>query len=96
MPPNLFTLKSKQMTDINILFTRHLLAKAHKLVKQHFPKINLVADCWIYHFHRDSWEFYGPNKFYWNGRADNAYEARYKGWMAWLEKRGVNINEDAA
>lgn len=81
------------MTDINITFSRTLLARAHALVKQHFPKMNLIKDAWTYHFHRDHWEFHGPDSFYWHGSADNAYEARYKGWMAWLRKSGINLDD---
>ena len=33
---------------------------------------------------RPCWEFHGPNRFYWYGRADGAYDARYKGWVAYL------------
>lgn len=74
------------MTDINIAFSRALLSEAHKLVKLRSPQLDLRSAAWVYHFGRQSWEFHGPNGFYWSGRASNAYEARYKGWMAWLER----------
>ncbi|HEX2242690.1 MAG TPA: hypothetical protein VHK27_05470 [Gammaproteobacteria bacterium] len=38
---------------------------------------------WVYSYSDGTWEFHGPNEFYWSGRADNAYDARYKGWRAW-------------
>ena len=60
------------MTDIDITFCRALLAQAHTLVKLHFPEINLRKDAWVWHFHRDHWEFHGPDRFYWNGSAANA------------------------
>jgi len=36
----------------------------------------------------DGWEFYGPNEFRWRGRAEDAYDARVKGWVEWLKKFG--------
>lgn len=77
------------MTDIDLAVSRALLKQAHELVKLRYPEVNLRRDAWAYHFIRDSWEFHGPDKFYWNGRANNAYEARYKGWMAWLRGQGI-------
>jgi len=84
------------MADINISFSRSLLSEAHALVKRNFPRINLKTGAWTYHFHRDSWEFHGPDKFYWHGRAGNAFDARYKGWMAWLRHKGINVDAEAA
>lgn len=91
------------MPDIDTIITRRLLAEAHKLVKQHFPKVNLMRDAWTYHFQRDHWEFHivndptrGIYPFYWHGRAFNAYEARYKGWMAFLQSKGIDDHEAAA
>ena len=57
-----------------------------------------MKDAWVWHFHKDHWEFHGPDGFYWHGSADNAYEARAKGWSAWLRKQGadgyaLNVNE---
>ena len=83
------------MADINVLFTRRLLSMAHALVKKHYPQIDLrTKDAWVYRYGRSQWEFHGPADFYWHGNADNAYEARYKGWMAWLAERGVSDNHD--
>ena len=80
------------MTDINTMFTRSLLSEGVKLVRRHFPAIKTRKDAWVYHFRRDHWEFHGPDNFYWHGSAGDAYEARYKGWMAWLQKQGVDLN----
>jgi hypothetical protein len=75
--------------DINIAFCRSMLSEAHNLVKLHFPDMHLRRDAWTYHFHRDHWEFHGPENFYWHGSAGNAFDARYKGWMAWLRSKGI-------
>lgn len=72
--------------DINIAFSRALLAQLRGPVRGVGKR--LVRDAWVWHAGRDHWEFHGPDEFYWHGRADNAYEARYKGWSAWLEKQG--------
>lgn len=84
------------MTDINITFSRQMLKQVHadvraalaKLAVEHIRpdlvRANLMTAAWTYNCGRDHWEFHGPDDFYWHGRASNAYEARYKGWMAWL------------
>lgn len=66
-------------------FDRALLREAHKEVKQRFPQINLRKDAWVWRFMRQHWEFHGPDNFYWHGSACSAYEARAKGWSAWLD-----------
>lgn len=33
------------------------------------------------------YEFHYQGKCYWHGRAENAYDARAKGWEAWLEQQ---------
>lgn len=85
------------MTDINIVFCRELLKKAHEIVKRNFPNIKLNSDAWTWHdSDKRNWEFHGPDKFYWYGGADNAYDCRYKGWMAYLREKGIkdkNIEE---
>jgi hypothetical protein len=57
-------------------------------VKVDGKPINLRAghDAWTTNVGRDHWEFHGPENFYWHGRADNANDARAKGWNAWLKK----------
>ena len=82
------------MSDMDLAFSRALLREGHNAVKLHFPEVNLRKAAWVYHFMHDHWEFHGPDGFYWHGRAGDAYEARYKGWMAWLKSKGVM--EDAA
>ena len=81
------------MSNIDVVFTRMLLSQAHQLVKLHFPDLNLRRNAWVYKYPRDHWDFHGPDGFYWYGRAGTAYEARYKGWMAWLSKQGINLDE---
>lgn len=73
------------MTDINILFCRTLLSSVMEEVKKMTTGVERKA-AWVYHFKGfgDHWEFHGPDKFYWHGSADNAYDARAKGWQAWL------------
>lgn len=72
------------MADINITFCRTLLRQVLPEVRASGKRIN--KDAWVWNAGRDHWEFHGPDKFYWHGRAANAYEARYKGWRAWLDK----------
>jgi hypothetical protein len=74
------------MTSMDVYFSRSLLSLGIQTLKAHAPHIKPRKDAWVWCAGRDHWEFHGPNDFYWHGRAGNAYEARYKGWMAWLEK----------
>lgn len=76
------------MSSTDVAFTRALLSEGHKAVKKHFPKMNL-RDAWVWNAGRDHWEFHGPDEYYWHGSAATAYEARYKGWMAWLHHKGL-------
>lgn len=71
------------MANIDISFCRALLAQIIPAVRQAGKRPN--KDAWVWCVGRDHWEFHGPNDFYWHGSAGNAYEARYKGWSAWLE-----------
>lgn len=80
------------MSDIDVAFCRTLLKMVTKEVKKAFPNLNLYKDAWVYHFHRDSWEFHGPDGFYWHGSAANAYDTRAKGWAAYLKHKGVNVD----
>lgn len=66
-----------------------------KQVMDDIKKVTSPAErkaAWVYHFGRQDWEFHGPDEFYWHGHADNAYDARAKGWQAWWEK----LESDAA
>lgn len=68
-------------------FVRLMLQKVHADVKLNFPEINLKsARYYVMKTGKATWEFHGPNSYYWHGRAICAYEARYKGWMAWMNK----------
>lgn len=87
------------MSNINIMFSRTLLKAVMEEVKKH-ATADEIKQAWVYHFDRDSWEFHGPHRdqprpnyivskpetFYWNGSADNAFDARAQGWQAWLDK----------
>ena len=37
---------------------------------------------------RNSWEFHGPDGFYWYGSAANANDAKMSGWECWLRQSG--------
>lgn len=73
--------------DINIVFCRELLRLAHADVRKHYPGIKVSKAAWVYSYGR-TWEFHGPDGFYWHGRAGNAYDARAKGWHAYLRYQG--------
>ena len=71
--------------DINLAFTRLLLKGTMEVIKP----LTTVAErkaAWVYHYGRGHWEFRGPDGFHWHGSADNAYDARHKGWEAWREQ----------
>ncbi|MCX4152003.1 MULTISPECIES: hypothetical protein [Paraburkholderia] len=81
---------TKASNALNDVFNRSMLLAATALVRKHFPEVKL-SDAWTYHFHEEHWEFHGPDDFCWHGSADGAYDARYHGWMAWLEKQGIAL-----
>jgi hypothetical protein len=72
--------------DINVIFCRRLLGELRRELYKH--KVRPMADASVTNSGR-FWFFEGPNGFYWEGTADNAYDARYKGWCAWLEKEDM-------
>lgn len=98
------------MTNVDTMFTRSLLRLAKADLKRHFPRIRIVKDAWLWTDGRGCWEFHGPKicnaddpdnvPFFWYGRAHDAYEARYKGWMAWLRaaaaEQGINLDKEDA
>lgn len=81
----------KAVAQFNTAFCQSMLRQATAMVRAHFPQVK-VREAWTYHFMGDHWEFHGPDKFYWHGSADGAYDARYKGWMAWLKSKGVDLD----
>lgn len=82
------------MKNVDVKFSQELLRLGADLVRKHFPIIRPYKDGWTYKVGKTQWEFHGPGNFYWFGKAANAYDARYQGWMAWLTKKGINVDED--
>ncbi len=74
------------MSTIETAFTRALLREIAPDVKAQGKSVR--KDGWVWHAGRGHWEFHGPDDFYWHGRAGDGYEARYKGWSAWLKTMG--------
>ena len=65
-------------------FTRHLLSLTHADVRKAIPGVT-VMEAWVYHLdNRDHWEFHYRD-FYWHSSAGDAYDARSKGWSAYLD-----------
>jgi hypothetical protein len=68
-------------------YGRLMLAEITPDVRKHVPGVRL-RDAWVWCAGRDHWEFHYQD-FYWHGSAGSAYEARYKGWDAYLAHLGV-------
>jgi len=68
----------------NTTFCRAVLREVIAEVRHRNPEIE-TRKAWVWCAGRGRWEFHGPDGYYWHGRADNAYDARAKGWDAWLE-----------
>lgn len=77
------------MTDLNIEFSRIYLRLVTQDLKRAFPDIKSRKDAYVIKSTGDLWEFHGPDEFYWYGRADNAYDARAKGWESYMSSKGV-------
>lgn len=75
-------------TSADVQFSRGMLRLVLADVKR-VTEPQQRKEAWVYMFANDHWEFHGPGKFYWHGRASNAYDARCKGWTAWLERNHV-------
>jgi hypothetical protein len=73
------------MSNIDTTFCRHLLGELRAEPTFRASGKRLLKDAWVWHAGRGHWEFHGPDKFYWHGHAANAYEARFKGWSAWID-----------
>jgi hypothetical protein len=58
------------------------------------PHVKTRKDAWVWKAGRNHWEFHGPGGYYWHGRAHDAYEARAKGWRAWLTKTFPQLAEE--
>lgn len=71
--------------NINVTFCRLMLRQVMEDVKPLTTGAER-KDSWVYRCMKDHWEFHGPAHYYWHGEADNAYDARAKGWSAWLEQ----------
>jgi hypothetical protein len=87
---NLYTTTEDIMSqDINTRFSRRMLTSKHEEVRDRFPDIKPMSDAWVWNGgigSRGNWEFHGPHNFFCHvGSAANAYEARYKGWSAYIE-----------
>ena len=68
-------------------YTRSMLASITPDVRQHVAGVKL-RDAWVYRVGKGHWEFHF-REFYWHGSADDAFEARFKGWDAYLRKIGA-------
>lgn len=76
------------MTNMNIEFCRSLMKSIHGEVKQAFCVKNVWRACGVTRTFNGRWfgqiNLPGSPSFSWNGRAHNAFEARYKVWQAFL------------
>lgn len=93
------------MADLSVAFCHRALVLVHVDVKKHIPGVRLRdawvykvgKDHWEFHYTDTNGAIAKPNgvtvagtpTFYWHGSADNAYDARAKGWAAYLRKLGV-------
>ena len=71
--------------NINTAFSRLMLSSVMEDVRK-ATTAEQRKSVWTYHFGSGHWEFHGPDSFYWHGEADSAYDARAKGWSAWLDR----------
>ncbi len=78
--PDKFTPYRDQMRDVNAM------------VKRHFPRLK-PNDAFVYYsniFHKYCFRLV-KSDFSWLGDADNGYDARNKGWKAFLKEKGINF-----
>lgn len=83
------TYRTRTAPDVNVAFCRTYLAMVLADVREHTTADQRKAVwVWCMDRKRGDWEFHGPDGYYWDGRADNAYDARAKGWAAWMREQG--------
>ena len=86
--------------SVNTAFSRELLKRVLDDVRAYRTSTGdrfafKITDAWVYKLGRHHWEFHF-GMFYWHGSAGNGYEARAKGWRAWLvAQEGSRHEEDA-
>lgn len=83
------------MNSVNVEFCRMYLKQVHHEVKRRFPELNLWASASVYRY--SAAVYVGNNKQYQfhvmsagfvvDISADNAYDARAKGWELFLKKQ---------
>jgi len=80
------------MKSFDKAYSSSYLKEVHKAVKRCYPTINLRKAAWVYGYGREQWEFQithgypGLNAFMYSTRACSAFEARAKGWEAYLHE----------
>lgn len=83
------------MSTSDVEFSRHYLTEVHKDVKR-VPGLtgNLWKLAWVWTEGGKSqfYEFHGPEKFTYSMRATNAYEARARGWQAYIRQRHPELH----
>ena len=90
------------MASCDIEISRSVLANTHKDLKAAVPGLKPMRQAWVHHSHGDHWDghvlpFGQYDRFYWSGKAHNAYDARQKMWAAWnREHQVIDENKDAA
>jgi hypothetical protein len=68
-------------------YDRDLYRRVKADVVKHSPSVEVMA-ARVIPTGVGQWEFHYSD-FYWHGRASGAFEARAKGWSAWLRKYGL-------
>ena len=73
--------------SFNIEFCRVLYRQIMEDVRREVPP-EIVKEAWVYNFHDGRFEFQIPSQdFYWYGQADNAWDAKTKGWESYLSRQ---------
>ena len=80
--------------SVNTAFSRELLKRVLDDVRAYRISTGdrfafKLTDAWVYKLGTDDWEFHF-GKFYRRGDSDDAFEARAKGWSAWLAAQEEN------
>jgi hypothetical protein len=79
------------VANINVAFCRQLCVLIAPQVRAAVKAKGLKSkDAWVYKVGPGHWEFHF-GEFYWHGSADNAFDARYNGWSAWMRSQGIDI-----
>lgn len=88
--------KRGEHASANTYFTRSLYNDLIKQLKKRFPNIQPAkVGVTCTKIGNRKFYFFQYQGFNYDCTADDAWEARYKGWLAWARKHGMDLEDES-